>query len=183
MNIGQQLHRWRVQLLAQKQKFGVIALLFMVALLLWGRLLLKAVPRTATAVPDFAASVLDGDADNQNLGPKKDRVVYVDLPSAASRNLFRFDPSGYQPSQVRNTLKDEEKSGPLPDDQDVRLAEAREAAEGLLLQSTVPGDSPYAVINGMVVQVGKEVDGFRLLKVEDRTVVLEYNGISFKLKM
>jgi hypothetical protein len=183
VSIQQQLHRWRVQLLAQRRKFGIIMLLFTVALLLWGRLLLKAVPRTATAEPDIVDSIAAGAADNQNQSVKNRRVIQVDLPAQARRDLFSFDSTGYRAAEVRPTEEIVGKSGPLPVDQDEQLAEVREAAAGLTLQSTVPGEQPYAVINGMVVKVGDEYNGMRLIDVQNRTVLMEYRGLRFRLGM
>lgn len=183
MSILKQLHRWRMQLVAQRKKFGIIVMLFTIALLLWGRLLLKAVPRTATAEPDIVDSAAAGATDNQNQSSKNRRVIRVDLPAEARRDLFTFDPTGYRPAEVRETKEVETKSGSVPVDQDEQLAEAREAAAALTLQSTVPGKQPYAVINGLVVKVGEEIDGFRLIDVQNRTVLMGYRGLRFRIGM
>ena len=57
MSLEQQLLRWRAQLLAQKKKAALVFTMAALTLLLWGRLLLKEVPRTATARPSIAVQM------------------------------------------------------------------------------------------------------------------------------
>jgi hypothetical protein len=169
--------------MAQKKKAGIVVGLVAVTLLLWGRLLLKEVPRTATARPSIAATTpapAGGEPVQRVAGQQ---IIRLDLPQSPSRNLFELDPSRYKRTKLLDSENEAGKSRPLSVDHDQRLAEIREAASHLMLHSTVPGEQPYAVINGMVVRIGEQLDGFRLIGVEHRTVILEYEGVPFRLRM
>lgn len=59
----------------------------------------------------------------------------------------------------------------------------RRAARGLVLQSTVAGDPPRAVISGQVLQPGERINGLELRQVLPRQVVLESDGVEVRLEM
>jgi len=41
--------------------------------------------------------------------------------------------------------------------------------------------NPVAIINGTVLREGDAIEGYRILKIEDRSVILSYKGQKFKL--
>lgn len=179
---------WR-QLSADKRKLGLICTLAFGALLLWGRLLMKDVPRTAVAVPgeQLAAAALMPDATDGSTTMAWP-TVYVDLTNEVSRDLFRPDPRYY-------TLEDEQndasaglgKSGADPDDEQhgpaARLEAVQADAQELSLQSTILGNVSQALINGQLVSPGQSINGFEVLRVGSRRVTLVKDGIEIELEM
>lgn len=171
------------ELKADKRKLSAICLLLAVGLLLWGRLMLKNVPQTATARPAFsgasaAAPADEGVIDVENGGLVPRPVVYMDLPSTLRRDLFALDIRLYGQSK----LGDEGKSGARLTDSPDR-ASALASAGRLRLQSVMLGEMPRAVVNGQLVAPGQEVDGWTLLEVADRFVLLKSHGITIRLRM
>lgn len=173
------------ELMADRRKLAIMVVLLMVALLLWGRLLLKKVPQIATAEPvsPLAATppgpVDDLPAPLLSQGP----LVRLELPPGPPPDLFGFNrtacawlfPPRIEPAQA--------KSGPDASDEQVRPSAVREAAQRLRLQSVVMGQTPHAVINGQVLSPGQRIEGFVLQEVSPRQVVLERDGIIIRLGM
>lgn len=63
------------------------------------------------------------------------------------------------------------------------MAVVREEAMGLRLESVLTGSQPRAYINGHLLKPGDEYEGFTLLKVTDRHVILEKYDLFIKLRM
>ncbi len=171
------------ELKADKRKLGAVCLLVAVGLLLWGRLMLKNIPQTATAKPAFTASAVDQGlsavevlAIEDGLSPRP--VVYMDLPSTLQRDLFALDVRLYG----ARDLGGEAKSGALAADSPGR-AQALASAGRLKLQSVMLGEQSRAVINGLLVAPGQEVEGWTLLQVSERHVLLKSHGITIRLRM
>jgi hypothetical protein len=53
----------------------------------------------------------------------------------------------------------------------------------MVLQSTMTGPAPIAYISGRMVRVGDTIDGFSVLRIEDKAVTLEKRGFSVQLTM
>ncbi len=181
----------------------LFALLGLVAagLLLWGRLLTQQVPRTVVAVPpaeggEVAAQNTAEEADGSSgqiadaqaaMKAAPRRPVAVNLPPKLTRDLFAFDASGY--ARTATITPDEPdirlsgKSDEKPTDDRHQDVEVARAASGLVLQTTILGDQPRAMINGQVLRPGQKIKGFELKKVLPRQVMLEMNGIEVRLKM
>ncbi len=53
----------------------------------------------------------------------------------------------------------------------------------LELQTTVMEDPPRAMINGELVQEGDVVDGFTILKIQPRKVIVQQNGAAVEIDM
>lgn len=172
------------KLTADKKKLSVMVGLLAVLMLLWGRLLLKEVPRTAVAEPE-PGQVADTSASpwaspNQASFEK----VEVHLPQTLSRDLFSLDISGFTQLKNKNVVevKTEKSPGDLSDEQ-LKASQVRQAATGLKLQTTMQGAVPLALINGQYVQVGEQIRGFELVRILPRQVVLRMNGIDIYLEM
>lgn len=94
------LDRLIQQLTADKKKLGIMLCALALGLLLWGRLLLQGVPRTATADDqDKQAQADDSPASapqNDTASLKKIPGVHVDLPASPGRDRFGTDPSHYK---------------------------------------------------------------------------------------
>lgn len=170
-----------------KAQVTFMCALVAVGLLLWGRLLLKHLPRTAIAEPE-AAAVLE--AKPTTPAAKSKALVRFSKPTPVSRDVFTLDASKYarvakaeQPSPVVVEAVVPEKSRSETADEQQRIREAQRAASSLTLQSTVLGDSPRAVINGVPVAPGKKIGGFLVKQIHARYVVIEMNGVEIKLEM
>lgn len=168
----------------RKKAFMVIGLLA-VMLLLWGRLILKEVPRTASASPAKTTASAKKAAKAEAKSPVaslRRPAIYVDLPAGPARDLFAMDRSLYPQAS-----SDESQPEPKSDDEsadDTKVLEAlAKSLRGLTLQTTVLGASPRAVINGKVVKPGEQVNGMMLSQVHPRFVVLEKDGKRLKLEM
>ncbi|MFA9480199.1 hypothetical protein ACERK3_18150 [Phycisphaerales bacterium AB-hyl4] len=170
----------------QDRKLALMLVLLMVGLLLWGRLLLQpSVPRTATAEPSRATAVVP-DSGSVVKASRPDRpVVEVELPDYLARDLFNFPSDEFAwaaPKKAEQTTM-EEKSGSERSDDQLRSATVRKAAENLRLRSVMMGENPSAVINGQVLRPGQQIQGFTLLEIAKRHVLLEQHGVIVRLRL
>ena len=65
----------------------------------------------------------------------------------------------------------------------VLIDNVRLAAESLKLESTILGAAPAAMVNGQLVREGSVVDGFRVLKIEPRQLIVEREGVKLAVMM
>lgn len=167
---------------ADKKKLSIMMALMAVGLLMWGRLLLKNVPRSAVA-DDKNPVAHSGAAGIGGPSVKRPRVV-VDLPTQVDRDLFAPHPL-LLPAVIDRVVPavGPEKSRPDSADGVDRAEVVRRASLGLQLQTTMLGDHPQALINGVLVSPGQKVQGFELIEVRPRGVVLEMAGIRLNLEM
>jgi hypothetical protein len=177
------------QMMAQKQKVALCTMLLAVALLLWGRLLLKDVPRTAVADPKAVAKagepIQGADVSTDNQGKI---VTIIPAFDRVERDLFAFDPTYYprteQPSQ---TVQSDPKSASPQTDEDSKQQQLRTSvlieSRNLKLQSTLLGKRSRAMINGVLMEPGEEILGFELKEVRTRQVMLVKQGIEVVLEM
>lgn len=172
------------RLTQDKKKMCVMASLMAVLLLLWGRLILKEVPRTAVADPVMSKMI-----DRWNLHAfAESRVmlsrVEVELPTSLSRDLFTLDLASYVSTETKPVVEVKvEKSGSKVADEKRKADEVRVAATGLKLQTTIMAGNKLALINDKLVRQGDEVKGFVVIEILHRHVVLRMNGIEITLEM
>lgn len=167
------------KLSSEKKKLVAMLGLIVVGLLLWGRLLIKQVPKTAVADPPQSSLVTPAPPAK---GSTTKKVVRVKLSDKLARDLFV--PVGYTPGKKPDAvITPAEKSRPEPADENVRIQAVLTAAEKLTLQSTMQGEQPQAVINGQRVRVGQTIEGFQLLEIKPRQVTLRMNGVDVRLEM
>lgn len=185
------LIKLRNQLLADKQKLGVMLTLCLVALLLWGRLLMKNVPRTAVADPDqaIAAAVHPTPGLHRATADKPTKAaVVVPTYTLSDRDLFDFNPMHYGLSDQAETgdkplaKLEPEKTDEKETERQKRMA-VQAAAQQLTLQSTLLGNVHRAMINGVLLEPGEKILGFELTKVQSRQVTLVLDGIEVTLEM
>ncbi len=186
---------WMRPLLADKRKLGVVAVLVVVMAVLWGRLLLAPAPRTAGAAvaviaetngsgANLALGTADADSalNSAVLDPLRYPVVYIDLPNELTRDVFALKEDRYQrlkPSNPEGEAKSQvEVVDAMPEAELVRRA-----ARGLALQTTMLGETPRAMINGQLLSPGDKIEGFVLLEVRERHVVMQMRGIRIELGM
>ena len=168
------------RMLRDKKQAGLIVGLAAVGLLLWGRLLLKQVPQTASAdgKPQWLVEVEAEIA----LPEAHKAIITLSKPDKPARDLFLLDPAGYEKalsedSELRGAKLVEEVT-----DEERRMAVADAAAE-LRLQSVTLGEVPAAFINGRLIRVGRSIDGFVLVSCDERSAVLEKDGFKVRLGM
>jgi hypothetical protein len=172
------------KLTADKKKLSIMVSLAAVMLLLWGRLLLKEIPRTAVANPTL--SPVADTFDPQAMAESKMMLakVEVDLPQTLSRDLFTLNLAGYVSTQARPIVQvTAEKSDTKPSDEKLKAQQVHQAANGLKLQTTINAKEPLALINGHLLREGDSIDGFVLIKILHRHVILKMNGIEINLEM
>ncbi len=177
---------WR-KLTADKKKFGIMVVLLAVGLLMWGRLLLRQVPRTATAVPD-RVQVVTTLPNKTSAHPVKKTVdawetVTYRPPGSTPRNLFQYDPRPYKRTTMEVDGVDIAKLPEEASDEAFRIAAVRKAAAGLTLQSVMKNQVPHAIINGQLVKSGERIEGFEIVQIADRTVLLKKDGIVVRIGM
>lgn len=166
--------------LRDKKQAGMIVGLAAVGLLLWGRLLLKQVPQTASAdgKPQWLVEV-EAETHDPHAGKS---VVSLTRPDKPDRNPFLLDPNQYKRAlSEADELNGAKLVEELTDEQR-RMAVVDAAAE-LRLQSITLGDVPAAFINGRLIRVGRSIEGFVLVSCDERSAVLEKHGIKVRLGM
>lgn len=163
-----------------RKKLGIVVSLVAVGVLMWGRLLLKQVPKTASAVGDDAMASAQGSGDTRD--GRVSPVVTLGPTPSLQRDLFLLDPNRY--SRTAPLVEDNfvAKSPNLTSDDAVRMAVVK-AAEELKLQSVTLGEVPAAFINGRLIRVGGTIEGFRLVSCDERSAILESRGIKVRLMM
>jgi hypothetical protein len=63
------------------------------------------------------------------------------------------------------------------------LARVREDARSLIVQSTVVSNPPTAVINAGIYGLNDQVNGFRIVSIRARQIIVEKNGITLAIQM
>jgi hypothetical protein len=187
---------------ANRKKTTILLALVAVLLVTGGRALL---PHHGTT--DVAANVLPPAPPTLSL----DLTATTDSPAASarlmkwaetvttapSRNLFQVDLTQYprdgsRPKQAGGASADTfwhdlEKSMSDRADQEkqrqVELDVLKKDASELKLQTTIDGSTPKAIVNGVLVGEGDVVAKFRIVRIENRRIVIEREGIRFEIRM
>ncbi len=181
------LNRLIQQVTADKKKLGIMICALAIGLLLWGRLLLQGVPRTATADdPETQTQATNNPpptSDQNDRSYKNRPVIHVDLPASPGRDIFGIDPSRYRRTPGAGLNDIGPKSAQVTPDVESRIAVVRTEATELRLESVLAGARPRAYINGRLLAPGDEYEGFTLIQVTDRHVLLTKYGLIIRLKM
>jgi len=172
------------QLTSDKRKLSLVICLLAVGMLLWGRLLLKQLPKSAVAEPErSAADKADPAGTDARSNPVHRRqTVFVDLSTQLQRDLFELSPK-YFPIEVEESKQPVKSTQTDADNPNALAAAIRQKAMQLRLQTTILGNDPKALIDGQLLKPGDRIKGFRVLDVTRRTVILEMNGIEIELEM
>ena len=167
---------------ADKRKLTVMLVLLGVAVVLWFRMTMTQTPQAATAsttpITTAAEAVVAAEA-----AALARPVIDVELTERLDRDLFALNPALFTPINDGDSEEVEEKSGAKPSDEMSRPLAIRTEAAELKLATTMLGSRPRALINGQVLSVGDTVDGFKLLRILHRKVVVEKNGIRVLIEM
>ena len=179
--------RWKQlarKVTGDKKKLSMIVLLSVALLLLWGRLLLKQVPRTALAEPESPATESDAGASAApGVGAPLRQTVYLDLPRALDRDLFHLDPGRYRRMGTTQEPDGGAKSATESVDNDGEMEAIRRWVRGLELQAAILGDEPTAMIDDQLYRVGDRVNGFAVTTIGARYVTLSKGEIEIRLEM
>ncbi len=184
------MSQW-IEWIKQNRQASLLAALVLVALVMWGRMLVadgagpSAVEATGAAAVAIEQDPADRVASVQELLPQALPTQPVAMPERPRRDLFTTDGWGRM-GQVENQGEIdavEEKSDPQASDENRRLALESAARSRLKLQSVVSGDAPQAVINGRVLSPGERIEGFELVAVGRRSVLVSYEGFVIRLSM
>jgi hypothetical protein len=189
---------------ADPKKAAILAVLGIVMIFLWVRLVGSGGPaRAAANVTGFRGDGSLAVPDNLR-GSGKTNAAFASLQEWSqkpalplSRNLFVvnydfFPQDGSKPAPLRAPQGDGfwdqvAKSMTARADQikehEVLVENLRLQAAQLKIQSTVMGASPKALINGQLVGVGGVVASFRVAKIEARKIVVEREGIKLELRL
>ena len=175
------LNRWLDTIRRDKRQAGLVLSLTAVGLLLWGRLLLKQVPQTASA--DEKPTWLE-QAENELVtsSPVNQQLVELAEPPTPTRDPFLLDPNHYKIKLSEDSGLKQAKSEEQATDEMQRMAVVK-AAAGLRLQSITQGEVPAAFINGRLIRLGGSIEGFTLLSCDERSAVLEKHGTKVRLGM
>jgi len=158
--------------------------LVVVMLLMWGRLLLKEVPRVSTAEP---TSSIQSDANAQDSlktsGTKLEQVFLTEIP-LSERDPFDFDPSPYNRTQLPVFQDVGLRHSNKSPDSDAVVVDLRRALARLNIQSIVSGNPPRVMIDGRVLKPGDSIEGFKIANINyaNRTVDFEREGHTLRLK-
>ena len=173
------------QLTKDKRKLGLVVLLLVVGLLLWGRLILtKDVPRTALADPADVGAEAETAAETTPVAAVVRPVVHLALADRVERDLFQLNPQLFPPIEDQTDGAVDGLDEEANTSADSRIQRVRtEAAEVLSLQSTLQGAEPLALINGELMKVGDQVQGFTVTKIGSRRVTLRKDEVNVHLEM
>jgi hypothetical protein len=172
------MHKFYRQLTADRRKLGVIVVLLLIGIVMWGRLLLDTGPSEAKAKPADAITQPLPDPGTLSVAPdaatQDQPVVRLARPRPLSRDLFNT-----AMLIPRKKVEPEPKSPDEPSD-----APKEVVNPGVLnLQSVMQGADGRAMINGTIVPVGGTIQGFELKQVADRSVIVEKAGQTFRLTL
>ena len=177
----QLIRDYLAELKASPAKSGVIVVLLACGLLLWGRLLLKEVPRTASANDPIVLNFKAIDQANRAAGLSPG-ALKLEEPPPLARDLFGLDPSRYR----RTTGQQEQGSGAKTDalgTEDTLRAAVVSAARHLRMTSVIEGEDPVVMINNRPLRRGDTIEGFTVIQLERRSVVLEKQGVKVRLSL
>jgi len=128
------------------------------------------------------------------------QLVRVDgLPRILERDLFsspawaKLPPAGEQEAEDQNAPGTAGAAGfwnqltstlvQIPEARRADLERLNAEMKELKLQSTMTGPTPIAYISGRLVRQGDKLNGFSIVRIKDRGVVVRKYGLTRELKM
>jgi len=201
----QRIIEFWVMVTADKRKAAVLGVLLLVAVVMWLRMVMVSGGPSAAKASSIAratAQEFENKSDSSDGAGGYERLPIVNIPPVAplKRDLFAPGPAfGPQPFQTDQTEGGRPKSATRTDDNsavspELRRQElervVREEASRLQLSSTMVGVNPIAVIQvggakgtRAVLGIGDSVDGFELIEVSSRTVILMKDDVRVELSL
>ena len=181
-----------------KKKAVILIALTLLAVFYVGKLVLKSAPSdAAAAVNPVAGNTPLGMPSPLGLGGVTAQTpashgVKIDKSKGGgwdiTRDIFMPDPAIFPFAEKIASAQGKVR---LVEDaqgkRDAKLRLKRELiqAQGaeLHLESTIAGRTPIAIINGAVVGLGGEINGFRVVKIDSQTCEVRKDGITLSLTM
>src|SRR6266699_4631522 len=177
------------------------ALLLLVAILgaMWAKIFLFTEPAQTVANPYLAGKPAVGTSGNQISGMPPGRVTLVKWTlepiTGTRRNLFAIKLDYFPVDGSRPIFTGDEGDGfweqlakslaakaDLEKARGFLLANLAAQASRLDLQSTVIRDGkPTAMVNGTLVQEGDTIEGFRIVMIEAKRILVEREGIKLQV--
>ena len=188
------IDRLKAEILADKKKVVVLGSLSAVAILLGARAMLSGEKRPpsgakVTTVSNAtassyaaAASTIDAEARFRTIASALPALAQA---SRSDRDLFSLNTEHFpHPVETQPSEAPGAKSAPQSDDEAQRREAIARDAESIRLKSTLVGDRPVAVIDlggitgsrDQLVRVGDIVNGFVVVTIEPKRVILERDG-------
>lgn len=189
-------HKIKRELLADRRKFGALLGCCALGLLLWGRLLLKDIQRSAIAVPEENEVLVNSDKKRTDLKNKTQlpdlvldkNVEKHRLKDALKRDIFDLK-GAYLPKTEKNAKVTplQPKLGIEVVDQADKARElveqvCAEAAE-LRLQTIILGQLPGVIINERLFKQNDDIQGFSVEQITQEYVELRKQGILLRVRM
>jgi hypothetical protein len=196
---------------ADRRKTAVLAVMTVVMLIVWGRLFFKSdaslaaasqaaiVPELITTSSDAATSDRVSESAVEPVHepalPASAAVDVSDAPRDLARELFAADWKSFRPA-----LPTQPADGRSVEPQGLwgrfraaaraesarqqrRAERIRRDAAGLVLQSTVIGRDPTAMVSGRLVRLGDRLDAFEVVEIGPGRVVVRKDGVRVVLVM
>lgn len=190
------LRRLWIQLTADRKRFGALSVLLVLGLLLWARIIvISNLPRTAVADPDRPGSSATATTNGGGSDSAARRRLTVVLARSPDRDPFVISPEVFpKPTRVAELAGEGGKSKAqpteYPEQAEARLtSQLRALVERFTLEALMR-DPALAVISGETYRLGESVPGigneeiwFKLVAVEERSVILECEGRRIELDM
>jgi len=189
----------KVLLATDKKQATILAGLLVFLVISMGRMLLNMSPSKAQARDRTASKSVDRDKSHgSGNGALRMSIELPALPDG-TRDIFALNPEKFpEPAQPDQSAEVPPKSDASMDESvearalsEQQLAErgVRQEAERLRLKSTILGSNPIAVIEApqkgktrsVVLGVGDELDGFKLIEIQRFSVLIEKNGVRVEL--
>jgi hypothetical protein len=202
------LTNFKSQLQANKAKSALLGALLCVAAVVTVRNVLAPHPQITTAGP---MRLLNTQADNTDpdmptLSPKemKEKLaeskalwqILRETRGVPPAQAFAFDPAYYNldpsvappkvdPVVVQTAPSTAPNTAPKVAviDEQARIAAVKDQARALVLQSTVLGAQPGAIINSGVFHLDDNIGGFRIVAIRARQVMVEKDGVTLAIEM
>lgn len=179
-----------------KKKAVILIVLALVAVIFVGKLLLKSSPTKATAATSPSTIVPPEAPRAPGSGNVVANVFNVNSPRAdapksvmaITRDIFMPDPSIFP--YVKKIVDASGKVEVVENAETKRQAELKrkkalieKQASELLLNSTITGRVPTAIINGHVLGLDGVINGFRIVKIGSKACQVKKEGITVDLIM
>jgi hypothetical protein len=173
-----------------------MGLLLVVMLVLWIRMLSNGPASATAAFIRRSVQSVEAITDNGKLtqaasssSPVLDWLAQPRRP--VERNLFAIHLEYYaranETAPATESPEDPEKSANEAADQDrekqILLGNLQSQAATMKLQTTVMGPVPTALVNGQLVKEGDSIDGFKVVRIDPRRMVIEQAGVTLEIWM
>jgi hypothetical protein len=198
VNVAALKNQFIGELRANKRKAGVLAVLTVVAVLLGVRLLMSGSgesPQAATAqsnttMSDVAKALQRSHGAHRVRREREDqRQRYIEnFDASITRDLFEPDTAFFPVPKDPGEAEPEpatapEPVTPTPNPEQIRRQQIRQEARRLELQSTFVSASPTAMIDGKVLGLGDQINGFEVVKITSQSCVVKREDIEAELRL